>query len=87
MWPDRVSNPGPLALESDALLTPPRVPRTQCINGMGKAQRYFSHIAGKFNIAFVSNANICNVNGSIMVTAWHWDLSQAISISWTIEPT
>ena len=26
MWPDRVSNPGPLALESDALPTAPRGP-------------------------------------------------------------
>ena len=26
MWPDRVSNPGPLALESDALLTALRGP-------------------------------------------------------------
>ena len=26
MWPDRVSNPGPLALESDALPTAPRAP-------------------------------------------------------------
>ena len=26
MWPDRVSNPGPLALESDALLTAARGP-------------------------------------------------------------
>ena len=26
MWPDRVSNPGPLAFESDALLTALRCP-------------------------------------------------------------
>ena len=26
MWPDRVSNPGPLALEADALPTAPRGP-------------------------------------------------------------
>ena len=29
MWPDRVSNPEPLALESDALLTAPRGPAGQ----------------------------------------------------------
>ena len=26
MWPDRVSNPGPLSLESDPSLTVPRIP-------------------------------------------------------------
>ena len=32
MWPDQVSNPGPLALESDALRTALRTPALHCMN-------------------------------------------------------
>ena len=35
MWPDRVSNPGPLALESDALPTAARDPA----NGLGPGKQ------------------------------------------------
>ena len=36
MWPDRVSNPGPLALQSDALPTAPRGPRVQHLNTLNQ---------------------------------------------------
>ena len=36
MWPDRVSIPGPLALESDALPTEPRGPASVDIRGTKK---------------------------------------------------
>ena len=40
MWPDRVSNPGPLILESDALPTALCDPRTACVNFVkGSVQR------------------------------------------------
>ena len=57
MWPDRVSNPGPLALVSDALPTAPRGPATRFAKDLSlmRCQRQYRHVA---LIQRQSNANV-----------------------------
>ena len=52
MWPDRVSNPGPLALESDALPTAPRGPVLLIVSMVNTVSIIRKHLCPYIEISY-----------------------------------
>ena len=74
MWPDRVSNPGPLALDPDALPTTPRGLATRLIKHRSIItwqQNFKENLWCSFRTIFVKNDNQSILTAFYILCVFH----------------